>query len=381
MIPLTHQDFFITRRKRFAEKNHALLRDTEEREEFMEIMRCFRKKEEMELRQSFDHGEVSLEKLFIGLTALAEVCFDATFFFEEEWIQKRYGRPDSDFYPIAMGKFGGCEMTLQSDLDLIFLFTRSGQTAGPQTIMHQEYYVRLVQRIINSLSLITANGLVYRVDMKLRPSGGQGVLVSSWDSFEEYHRSQARLWEKQALLKARVITSDASLRAKLAEELGYRLWDRDYGSECAFEIHELRLRMERELAKEEEGDYNLKVGCGGLVDIEFVVQYLQLRYGREKPEVRSPHTLTALRQLASHEALPSERAELFEEAYLFYRAIETEMRGMKERATELFPSAGKAGERIAEVVGVADYASLRKKYETFRQKVRQHYLETLEIKP
>jgi len=179
-----------------------------------------------------------------------------------------------------MGKFGGYEMTLQSDLDLIFLHRSHGETSGPQVLTHQEYYVRLVQRIISNLSLVTRSGIAYKIDTKLRPSGRAGVLVSSWDAFEEYHRGTARLWEKQALLKARGIHADLEIQNELAERIAHQIWSRDYGIGIAQEIHELRTRMEHELAREDSAHYNMKIGLGGIVDIEFTVQYLQLLHGR-----------------------------------------------------------------------------------------------------
>lgn len=377
MISLTYQDFYVTRRKRFSEKIHVALRKLDQREDFMEAMRGFKKKEERELKQAFDHHSLSLEELLIGLTALAEVCLEAVCFFEEEILQSLYGQPKSHLQMIAMGKFGGYEITLQSDLDLIFLFTDHGETSGSRVLTHQEYYVRLVQRIISNLSLMTQSGFVYKVDAKLRPSGRAGVLVSSWASFEDYHKRDARLWEKQALLKARAISSDLELKSELRERIARQIWDRDYEPQIAQEIHDLRLRMEQELAQEGPDQYNIKAGVGGIVDIEFTVQYLQLVHGQEYPEVRSPHTLTALRLLALKQIMSPERAELLEEAYLFYRLVETQMREVRERVTEQFPKEGATGERIAQACGEMNFDGLRKKYETFRHDVRLYYLETL----
>lgn len=379
MIPLTYQSFYTTRRKRFAERIHAVLRGYEQRDDFMEAMRKFKQGAERELKEAYDHRSISLEELLIGLTALAEVCLEAAYHFETEVMQVRYGVPVSTLHIIAMGKFGGCEMTLNSDLDLIFLFTDHGETTGPRILTYQEYFVRLVQRVISNLSLMTANRFVYKVDMKLRPSGRAGVLVSSWESFADYHRRDARLWEKQALLKGRAITADADARVAIANRLAGTIWDRDYPATIAAEIHELRMRMERELAKEEGDHYNIKVGVGGIVDIEFIVQYLQLRYGKDSPEVRSTHTLTVLRRLAVGSFLARSQAEVLEEAYLFYRSVETETRALQQRATELFPSNEAVGSQVARAVGERDFANLRKKYETFRHRVRQCYQEVLGI--
>ncbi len=200
------------------------------------------------------------------------------------------------------------------------------------------------------------------MDTELRPSGRQGILVSSWASFEEYHLKDAQIWEKQALLKARPIEPDPAVYAEVTERLETQIWNRPFGPDLASEMHEVRLRMEKELGKEDVDFYNIKVGLGGIVDIDFTVQYLQLRYGGDHVAIRSPHTLTALRALAEASLLESGLAELLEAAYLEYRRIETVLRLREERAVGRLPR--KPGKML-------------ECYETYRSQVRQSYLEVL----
>lgn len=379
MTWLTHQDFYDQKRKRLSQKLHETLRSCEEREDFMEALRRFRVLSQKDLKDSYDHNKLPLEKLLLALTALAEICLEAAFFFEEEWMRHRFGEPKSTLYIIGMGKFGGYEMTFHSDLDLIFLYSKAGTLSGQRPLTYQEYFIRLVQRLISHVSLVTRHGFAYKVDTKLRPSGRAGILVSSWSSFEDYHQGEARLWEKQALLKARPIHSEPGLTQKVSAGLAHLLWNRSYRPTVAEEIHHLRGRMERELAREQGERYNLKLGAGGIVDIEFIIQYLQLVHGQDSPALITPHSLTALRLLQGEHILEEQAAKTLLSAYLFYRTVETEMRAMHGSATEFFPESGERGEAIADHIGAGTCQEMRKQFFEYRHEVRALYQKVLGV--
>jgi glutamate-ammonia-ligase adenylyltransferase len=224
---------------------------------------------------------------------------------------------------------------------------------------------------------LTQWGRTYSVDTELRPSGRAGILVSSWASFEDYHRKHARIWEKQALLKARPIEPEIAVRDSVSQRLEAQIWNRDYGVKAAKEIHKIRLRMETELAKEDARYYNIKVGSGGIVDIEFAVQYLQLRHGGRVLAVRSPHTLTALRCLASENLLNEAIADELETSYIFYRKVETCLRHRAQRSVGAMPR--QHGEELAMLAKSLEKKSelLLQEFEERRRKVREYYLEIL----
>lgn len=373
MIPLTHEGFYLERRKELAEQLHTALRGLEPRDDFMEAMRLFKTAKQRDLKEAYAHEQISLEQMMLALTGLAELCLEASAHYEQEAMQEKYGRAEGDLSIVGMGKFGAYEMTLHSDLDLIFLYSDKEESDSLRGLNSQEYYVRLVQRMISNLSIMTRHGFAYRVDTNLRPSGRAGILVSTRKSFVEYHAKEARLWEKQALLRARLISPNADARQHMDQALSAQIWNRDYTPEIAVEIHDLRCRMERELAKEGGDRYNLKVGLGGIVDIEFIVQYLQLVHGRTHPQVLTPHTMTALRLLAAEKIMPDETANRTMEAYLFYRAVETEMREIRESATECFPSLGENGELIAKRLKHESYNVMLKRFLVYREQTRQQY--------
>lgn len=362
-----------------AKRAQLALSKIEAREEFMDSLRLFRQSQWESLIAAYQDSQFPLEDIMYWLTALAEVCLQEAYLFESAVIKKIYGLPCSHFHMIAMGKFGGCEMTIESDLDLIFLFEVPAKTTGPRIITNQEYFARLVQRMISNISLMTRRGRAFLVDAELRPSGHAGILVSSWESFEGYHRRDARIWEKQALLRARPIEPAAEVGQFVLEKLQAQIWNREYGPEIAHDIQDLRLKMEKELAKEGDAYYNIKVGKGGMVDIEFIVQYLQLRHGADHESIRTPHTLIGLRALAAEGLLAQKKADYLETAYLFYRRVETALRQLQGRAATLVPRiAGGDLQALADFLH-EDAGALIRNYETFRQDVRQSYIKVLQL--
>ena len=203
-----------------------------------------------------------------------------------------------DFAILGMGKLGGGELNYHSDLDIIYIYDHQGTTDGERSISNHEYFAKLGQKIISILSTQTREGYVYKIDTRLRPSGNAGPLVTSLDSFENYHRDEAQIWERQALTKARVVLGEEAAQGKVSRRLSATpCTAAGADEEVRREIHRLRMRMEHELARETEGSYNIKTGRGGMVDVEFIVQYLQLKYGRDFPEIRSVNTLEALQAI------------------------------------------------------------------------------------
>ncbi len=301
-----------------------ILEEEPSTEEKIEILRIFTKKGLAAIQKR--ETEVTLLDLFRTLTGLAEAVLLGSFRIFSEELRSRHP-PQGDFAVIAMGKFGGRELTYRSDLDIIYLFEK------PED---QEYYTRLGTRIITGLTLVTREGVAYQIDAALRPSGNRGTLVSSLDAFEEYHKVSGRIWERQSLLKARPIPLTGS--PKFLERLLQTFWSISYQKndpkQVASEIHTLRMRMENELAREKTGRYNLKTGPGGIVDIEFLTQYLQLLHGGDHPSLRLQNTVGALRALHNEGLLSGESARRLEEAYLFYREIETRLRQKLERPTD-----------------------------------------------
>ncbi len=245
----------------------------------------------------------------------------------------------ADFVVIAMGKLGGEELNYSSDIDLLFL-AESSPT---------DYY-RLAQHLIDALARMTAEGFLYRVDMRLRPWGRDGLLVSSLDGYMAYLQKNARLWEKQALLKARVIAGSPALGQEFLRRAEPLIFD-TAADTIQTEIHALKQRIEERLRQRGEEWGEVKLGQGSIRDIEFVTQYLQLAHGGRSPEIRSPNTLDALARLFAARLLPADEYRVLVDGYTFLRTIEHHLQLKHYRQTHTLPTDREAITQLAQRLG------------------------------
>ena len=218
------------------------------------------------------------------LSDLAEACLQAALDLALAELSEKFGAvPNGRFAVIGGGKIGAREIDYNSDFDLVFIYDAAddAQTLGGKQgrLPAHEFYVRIGQSLPTYLSAPTEEGIAYKIDMQLRPSGKAGPVVCSLDAYREYHKSAAQLWERQALIKTRFIAGDAALGRAVERVIERCAYGAGLTQEGVGEIHHLRMRMERELAGEDETRFNLKKGRGGLVDIEFLTQMLQLAHG------------------------------------------------------------------------------------------------------
>ncbi len=299
-------------------------------EDFVAWLRRLRREHLLRVGLAQIGGELDERGSQLALSALADAQVRASLHYAARETIAKLGQPDATcdgFVVVGMGKLGGGELGFTSDLDLIFLYEGDGETANGRS--HVELFSRIAQRTMRLLSQADAEGPGYEVDARLRPSGAQGLLVTSIDSFERYHQTRAQPWERQALVRARPVAATigademAGRVARLLEETAYGQGEPEVGRLVA-----LRARMQRELAGERPDRYHPKLGFGGLVDIEFLVQWLQMRHGSE-PSVRRRHTtgaIEALRRLAERGSkepgLTDHEAEALLDAYAFFRRVE-----------------------------------------------------------
>jgi glutamate-ammonia-ligase adenylyltransferase len=216
-------------------------------------------------------------------------------------MQEEYGRvPGGSAVVVAMGKLGGREMTASSDVDLILIydFDRDAeQSDGPRPLAPQHYYTRLTQRLITAISARTPEGALYDVDMRLRPSGQKGPVATQLSSFASYQASEAWTWEHMALTRARVIAGSSELAARVDEQIRKVLTTRRDREKVAVDIRDMRDRIAAEKATVDL--WNLKQVRGGLVDLEFIAQHLQLIFAADHPRILDQTTLVALDRAAS----------------------------------------------------------------------------------
>ena len=321
-------------REGMLEELDSLLEQSDYFEDHLNILRRYRNEEFLRIGLNDIHGRLMQGEVATQLSLLGEVCLAAAFRLAVDELQ-RFGNPTwqregatttANLAIIAMGKLGGGELNYHSDLDIIFVYDHQGQTDGEKQVSNHEYFAKLAQKIISILTMQTREGYVYKIDTRLRPSGNAGPLVTSLESFLDYHRKEAQIWERQALTKARVVFGDELLAAQLHDIIRHTVYGSTIDDDGRQEIRRLRMRMEIELAREKDGSYNIKTGRGGMVDVEFAVQYLQLREGYRSPELRSPCTVIVLKEISTLGLLPDGKAETLLAGYKFLRKLENRLR-------------------------------------------------------
>src|SRR5215471_7609590 len=335
-------------------------------------------------------GDIGTREATITLSALADATLEQATRFALAATQKVKG-----LAVIAVGKLGGNEIGYGSDLDVLFVFDPN---AAPAAATPYEYFARRAQRVIALLSTAHPEGVGYELDTRLRPSGAHGLLVTSLEAFARYHeidlpgrlerdsdvpsaQQSGAAWERQALVRARFAAGDAELGRKVMDITHVAAYER--GAPEKAELHRLRLRMERELGRERPGRYDLKVGRGGLSDIEFAVQYLQMLHGKD-PRVRTPETPVAIARLAELGILRPEIAETFTQGYRFLRRLEQRTRIvhgsssslLEENAEGLLPLARRMGMRDTPRATATE--ELVARYRDVTTAVRGAYLEVID---
>ncbi len=326
-------------------------------------------------------GEIDTRAATTVLSALADTIVEQALRFA----MKERGLGDRGFAVIAMGKLGGREIGYGSDLDVFFVYGEEGTSqAPPPDDEAYARYAKTAQRVIRLLGTPHGDGPGYELDTRLRPSGNQGLLVVSLEAFSRYHESVAQDWERQALLKARVCAGDDELGAKVMRVAHEAAYDR--GAPPPENVHHLRMRMERELAGERnlqgQARYDVKLGRGGLVDVEFAVQWLQMKHGSDR-RVRSSETEAALDALETSGYIDPIVAAPLREGYRTLRRLEQGLRVLHGTSAHLIEEGAPGLAMVARRMGMRDgprgtaAQMLLARYRAVTEDVRTAYLAVL----
>ena len=341
-------------------------------EDKLNTLRRFRNEEFLRIALNDIHGHTPQGQTTLQLSMVADTCLQQALAIARDALLERYGLPccedqsgrchEAEFAIVGLGKLGGMELNYHSDLDIIFIYEGEGKTQPvegtdpdrfrPQT--NQQYFARLAQRIISVLTLMTQEGHVYEIDTRLRPSGNQGPLVSSLPAYREYHESSAAPWERQALIKARVVAGSTELAASFEAFTAKIVYERPLPDDLAVEIYRLRQRMEKELGKEDALHRNIKTGRGGMVDVEFIAQYLQLLHGRTRTSLRCRNTLDTLHELQSAALISEKDYENLTSGYKFLRRLENKLRLVHDQSVNQLTSDPASLTKLARHLGYED---------------------------
>ncbi len=365
-------------------EQEALTKDLAERmaycpdlESRMDLVRAFKNEEMLRIGVHHFSGAFNSTTARRLMSELADVCLEAAVETALQEMGHRFGFFDwfdrVPFVIVGMGKLGGQEMTYMSDLDVIFIYDPPEQTIGPFSA--HEWFSRLGSRIISVLKVPTSEGVAFDIDTRLRPSGNQGPLVSSLAAFEDYHRTTSKLWERQALIRARPVTGPPALQQEIERIVRACLTRTGLSQDDLAEISRLRERMQCELGHEDAVTVDLKNGHGGLVDVEFVVQASILAHCRELPRIICRNTLEALAELRRHSIIDAECFRTLDSGYRFLTNIEDRLRIMEHRSVNRISVKGEQLRKLARRLGYGDHGEDRLIQDYFRvtNSIRQIY--------
>ncbi|MGA2700825.1 MAG: bifunctional [glutamate--ammonia ligase]-adenylyl-L-tyrosine phosphorylase/[glutamate--ammonia-ligase] adenylyltransferase [Isosphaeraceae bacterium] len=306
-------------------------------------IRRFRLRETLRIGYNDIVRGLPVEVITLDLSNLADACTEAATRLARGWAEDRFGpalRADGSparFVVLGLGKFGGTELNYSSDIDLIFLYDEDGRTSGPRVVSNAEFFARMGAEIVRLLAEHTARGVAYRVDMRLRPDGEQGALARSLEATLGYYETRGRTWERQALIKCRPVAGDLGLGRTFIEAVTPFIYRRYLGASEISEIKALKRRIEQRTVSAGRADFEVKTGHGGIRDVEFVVQFLQLLHGGEYPEVRSANTLLAIHQLEAVGCLVADERSIMDDTYRFLRRVEHRLQILFDRQTHEMP--------------------------------------------
>ena len=326
------------------------------------------------------NGLTDLNEVMQAMTALAELCVRRAQACLMQSMLPQFGTPlgetnatPQELLVIGMGKLGGGELNVSSDIDLIFVYPEDGETDGPRKLSNHEFFTRLGRRLINIINELTADGYVFRVDMRLRPYGDSGPLVMSFAALEEYLVSQGREWERYAWIKARVIAPADSPQDTELMQLSKPFIFRKYLDFGAIDsMRKLHAQIRQEVRRRDLLN-NIKLGPGGIREIEFTAQVFQLIRGGQDARLRIRPTQSVLKQLSENKQISAPAAAHLDAAYIFLRNLEHRLQYLDDQQTQELPEKPDDQKIIAHMMGYADYPALLNELDLHRTRVSQQF--------
>ncbi|PKH55408.1 bifunctional [glutamate--ammonia ligase]-adenylyl-L-tyrosine phosphorylase/[glutamate--ammonia-ligase] adenylyltransferase [Shewanella sp. Choline-02u-19] len=372
-----------TDRKFFASDLHELLSAVNDEEQIKQILRQYRNRQMVGIAWRDFMGYTSLEESLLDLSVLAEALVIAG----RDWLYHdmcaTLGTPTSPegvaqkLLILGMGKLGGRELNFSSDIDLVFTFPEHGETiGGRRSIDNQQFFIRMGQRLVNLLHQVTVDGFVYRVDMRLRPYGESGPLVVSFSGLEDYYQEQGRDWERYAMVKARALgpwTADSDELHDLLRPFVYRR----YLDFSAIEsLRKMKGLITQEVRRRKLTD-NIKLGAGGIREVEFVVQSFQLIRGGREPSLRQQSLFAAIETLYQLGQIEYLALDELKQSYLMLRRVENLLQAINDEQTQTLPVKELDWDRLCWALNADNEMDLRQQIEGAMACIHRHFKETV----
>lgn len=364
----------------------ARLAEVGDEAELSRVLRGFRHAEMVRIVWRDLTDKASLEETLNDLSELAEVCVDEALIRLDGWLRAAWGVPrnaagEAQFLSVlGMGKLGGRELNVSSDIDLIFVYGADGDVQGPRAKSNAEYFLRLGRQLIRVLDERTADGWVFRVDMRLRPWGESGPLAASLEAAAQYYEAMGREWERYAMVKARPIAGDPATGERLMQILRPFIYRRylDFGVFDA--LRAMKSAIAREMARRGLQD-DIKLGPGGIREVEFIGQAFQLIRGGRDPALQVRGIVAALTVLATRGDLPEQAVRVLIQGYAVLRRVENRLQAAADRQTHCLPEDAVGRARLLHAMGYRDWATLSAYLDEVRRAVHQAFNNVLAEPP
>ena len=329
----------------------------------MRLLRRYRRLEALRLIWRDVNGLDEVEDTLAGATALAEVCLAAALAFAEASLTRRHGVPRGEtdgaqrLVVLGLGKLGGGELNFSSDVDLILAYPENGTSDGAHPLANETWFARVGQLLVKLLGEITVDGYAFRVDLRLRPFGSAGRVALSFAAMEQYYQREGRDWERYAWIKARPVAGDIAAGKRLIETLRPFVYRRYHDYTAFAGLREMKALIDAEVTRKDLSGH-LKLGPGGIREIEFIVQLLQLIRGGREPTLRETGLLPALAACERIGALSGARAKRLREAYRCLRHVENRVQMLRDEQTHELPEDALTRSRLAATLGCASWNAL-----------------------
>ena len=280
----------------------------------------------------------SVEETLAALSVLAEVLISMAYWSCASALRRELQIPKNvftGFTVLAMGKLGGGELNFSSDVDLIYLYSSDEETSGALTA--PEYFHRLCQRVTAGLDEFTSEGYMYRVDLRLRPEGEAGYLAYPIDGYERYYRSRVATWERLALLKAWPVAGNRELGRRFLDMVKSFIYEQPFDTKALGDVRNMKSKIDRQMLIRDQRSRNVKLGTGGIREIELIAQSMQVGNGGRLPELRDRNTLRALSSLCDHELISRDTCDTLSQGYVFLRDVENKLQMANDAQTHSLP--------------------------------------------
>ncbi len=361
-----------------------LLTDCEDEDRLAHQLRRFRNRQQVRIIWRDLTRQADLSETCGDLSDMADACIDLAY----QWLYRRHceqfgvptgrrsGQPQQ-MVILGMGKLGARELNLSSDIDLIFGYPEGGETAGAKrSLDNQEFFVRLGQRLIKALDAPTLDGFVFRVDMRLRPYGSSGSLVLSFNALEQYYQDQGRDWERYAMIKARVVGGDQVAGKELLEMLRPFVYRRYLDFSAIDALRTMKQLIQQEVRRKGMAA-NIKLGSGGIREVEFIAQAFQLIHGGRDLSLQQRPLLKVLGILSGQGYLPAVAVDELREAYEFLRYTEHALQAIDDRQTQMLPDNQTDCDRVAFIMGFDSWETFHQQLLHWRGRVDWHFRQVI----